>query len=86
MPNGRKACRQGKAGTPYIYQGEEIGSQEALEILAARSRDNGRTPMQWSTEKYAGFFAVTPWILPPDNYRQINAASERHEQDSIFSF
>ena len=110
------ACIHLMRGTPYIYQGEEIGmtnahydsleqyrdveslnyckilqqqgktSEEALEILAARSRDNGRTPMQWSAEKYAGFSAVTPWILPPDTYRQINVASERQKQDSIFSF
>ena len=110
------ACIHLMRGTPYIYQGEEIGmtnahyssieqyrdveslnyyeilqqqgksSEEALDILAARSRDNGRTPMQWSAEKYAGFSAVEPWILPPDSYRQINVASEIQEQDSIFSF
>ena len=110
------ACIHLMRGTPYIYQGEEIGMtnahydsieqyrdveslnyyeilqrqgktpEEALEILAARSRDNGRTPMQWSAEKYAGFSAAEPWILPPDNYRQINVVAERQEQDSIFSF
>ena len=110
------ACIHLMRGTPYIYQGEEIGMtnahydsieqyrdveslnyyeilqrqgktpEEALEILAARSRDNGRTPMQWSAEKYAGFSAAKPWILPPDNYRQINVVAERQEQDSIFSF
>lgn len=110
------ACIHLMRGTPYIYQGEEIGmtnahydsveqyrdveslnyckilqqqgktSEEALEILAARSRDNGRTPMQWSAEKYAGFSTVKPWILPPDNYRQINVAAERQEQDSVFYF
>ena len=35
---------------------------EALTILAARSRDNGRTPMQWSAGPYAGFSTKEPWI------------------------
>lgn len=103
-------------GTPYIYQGEELGmtnahytsiaqyrdveslnyyeillkegksETEALEILAARSRDNSRTPMQWSGEAYAGFSDREPWISSPENYRKINAEAEREEDDSILSF
>lgn len=59
---------------------------EALEILAARSRDNGRTPVQWSAGPNAGFSANTPWILPPENYRQINAEAQMDDPDSIRSF
>lgn len=103
-------------GTPYIYQGEELGmtnahytsiaqyrdveslnyyeillkegksETEALEILAVRSRDNSRTPMQWSGEAYAGFSDREPWISSPENYRKINAEAEREEDDSILSF
>ena len=103
-------------GTPYIYQGEELGmtnahyqdisqyhdveslnyykilldqgktKEEALKILAARSRDNGRTPMQWSSEKNAGFSEAEPWITVPENYREINAEKEIKETDSIYSF
>ena len=110
------ACIHLMRGTPYIYQGEEIGmtnagyasidqyrdveslnyyeilcregksSAEALAILAARSRDNGRTPMQWSAEAYAGFSSHEPWLLPPDNYKKINVAAARQDQDSIFAF
>ena len=69
-----------------ILQQQGKTPEETLEILAARSRDNGRTPMQWSAEEYAGFSTAKPWILPPDNYRQINVESEQQEQDSIFSF
>ncbi len=29
--------------------------EEALQVLAERSRDNGRTPMQWSDQMNAGF-------------------------------
>lgn len=103
-------------GTPYIYQGEELGmtnahytsiaqyrdveslnyyeillkegksEAEALEILAARSRDNSRTPMQWSGEAYAGFSDCEPWISSPENFRKINAEAELEEDDSILSF
>ena len=110
------ACIHLMRGTPYIYQGEEIGmtnphydhieqyrdveslnyykillgqgksEEEALEILAARSRDNSRTPMQWSDEKYAGFSVTEPWIGIPDNYKYINVERELREKDSILAF
>lgn len=103
-------------GTPYIYQGEELGmtnagyrdisqyrdveslnyyeillSQgktpgEALDILSARSRDNGRTPMQWTAGENAGFSEASPWIGLPENYKTINAESEAADEDSILSF
>lgn len=103
-------------GTPYIYQGEELGmtnhhytsisqyrdveslnyyqilldsgktEAEALEILAARSRDNGRTPMQWDDSYAAGFTTGTPWITPPENYRQINTTAQKDDPDSILAF
>lgn len=46
--------------------------EEALDILAAKSRDNGRTPMQWSADKHAGFTTGTPWLQVADNYNEIN--------------
>ena len=103
-------------GTPYIYQGEEIGmtdphfksidmyrdveslnyykilmeqglnSDEALTILDRRSRDNSRTPMQWSAKKNAGFSKVSPWINVADNYKSINVENEKDDKDSILSF
>ncbi|PWJ51003.1 alpha,alpha-phosphotrehalase [Faecalicatena contorta] len=103
-------------GTPYIYQGEELGmtnagyesidryrdveslnyydimlkqgktKKDALEILAARSRDNARTPMQWSDKDNAGFTEVEPWISLPDNYKTINAEAEAKDESSILSF
>ena len=103
-------------GTPYIYQGEEIGmtdphfksidmyrdveslnyykilmeqglnSDEALTILDRRSRDNSRTPMQWSAKNNAGFSKVSPWINVADNYKSINVGNEKDDKDSILSF
>ncbi len=107
-------------GTPYIYQGDELGMtnacftdidqyqdvesknyyrilqengksrEEALEILRARSRDNGRTPMQWNAAALAGFMpegsAARPWIALPTFKREANAETELQDQDSIFHF
>jgi trehalose-6-phosphate hydrolase len=104
----------GMQGTPYIYQGEELGmtnpgfraieqyrdveslnmyaelraqgrsDAELLAILADKSRDNGRTPMQWSAAPHAGFTTGTPWIGCAENYPQINADAALADLDSVF--
>lgn len=104
----------GLQGTPYIYQGEEIGmtnpgyqriddyqdvesrnifaikqaegmnEAEILAILGAKSRDNSRTPMQWSAAPNAGFTAGTPWLTPAANYPEINAEAALADQNSVF--
>jgi trehalose-6-phosphate hydrolase len=101
-------------GTPYIYQGEEIGmtnpkfdriedyrdveslnmfklkreeglsEEEILEILKHKSRDNSRTPVQWSSETNAGFTYGTPWIPVASNYPEINVESALKDKDSVF--
>ena len=103
-------------GTPYIYQGEELGmtnphftsidqyrdvesrnyyrilrqqgktEAETLDIIAQRSRDDSRTPMQWDASENAGFTTGTPWIGIADNYKAINAAAQMDAPDSIRSF
>lgn len=103
-------------GTPYVYQGEELGmtnvafeaiedyrdieSLQAYEELKsqgwneemimksihAKSRDNARTPMQWSAEENAGFTKGTPWINVNPNYQKINAENELSNPDSIFYY
>ncbi len=103
-------------GTPYVYQGEEIGmlnthfshikqyrdveslnyydilleegksSEEALEIINARSRDNCRTPMQWDSSKNAGFTTGQPWIEVPEYGKNITVESQINDDSSIFSF
>ncbi|KAL2685073.1 hypothetical protein Neosp_006168 [[Neocosmospora] mangrovei] len=51
-----------------------------------KSRDNARTPMQWDATPNAGFTAadVTPWMRVNDNYREINAASQTSDPDSVY--
>lgn len=104
-------------GTPYIYQGEEIGmlnahypsidqyrdveslnyygilleqgktEKEALEILAARSRDNSRTPMQWNQERYGGFSEARPWLPMSAKFREeITVEAQEKDEDSILAF
>ena len=112
------ACIHLMRGTPYIYQGEELGMmnahfnaieqyrdveslnyyrilldgglkrQEALGILAQRSRDNSRTPMQWDDTPGRGFTAGIPWIGIPEygSQKKISVASETADPDSILQF
>lgn len=63
-----------------------VSESEALKILAAKSRDNGRTPVQWNGGKNAGFTTGEPWISPAKNYRSINAELESASPDSILDF
>ena len=101
-------------GTPYVYQGEELGMTntqfvdisayrdveslnyhaQALSLgleadavltgLAARSRDNARTPMQWDDTHQAGFTEGIPWLSVNPNYVMVNAKAERLDPGSVF--
>ncbi|HCE2817757.1 TPA: alpha,alpha-phosphotrehalase [Vibrio parahaemolyticus] len=104
-------------GTPYVYQGEEIGMtnpgyteisqyrdvestnmydimvnrdgvshEEMMAILAQKSRDNSRTPMQWNSQKHAGFTEGTPWLEVAKNYSEINAEAAVADLNSVFYF
>lgn len=104
-------------GTPYIYQGDELGMANAgffdlsqyrdlesinayhslvdsgtldkrtmLNYLASTSRDNARTPMQWSGGLYGGFSTSAPWINMGQNWRAANAEREMNDPESVLSF
>ena len=53
-----------------------------LQIIGARSRDNGRTPMQWDGSQYAGFSTVEPWLGIPANHSYINVEAEKKDPKS----
>ena len=103
-------------GTPYVYQGEELGMtnvpfdsiddfrdieslnhyaeaveilghdpEEVLTALRRTSRDNARTPMQWTAGEAAGFTTGTPWIEANPNHTEINAEAEVADPDSVFA-
>ncbi|WP_455139332.1 alpha,alpha-phosphotrehalase [Thermophilibacter sp.] len=103
-------------GTPYIFQGDELGMTnagyqsieqfndvesrnnyrilvergaspaEALHVVNERSRDNGRTPMQWTAGPGAGFTTGTPWLEIPANHALVNAEAEVGVEGSMFEF
>lgn len=105
----------GMEGTPYIYQGEELGMtnillpleehvdletlnmyeerialgydpEEVMASIHARSRDNARTPIQWTAGENAGFTTGTPWMPVNSNYTEINAEAALADPNSIFHY
>lgn len=60
--------------------------QAALKAVAKFSRDNARTPMQWSDADHAGFTTGTPWLKVNPNYTSINAKDQIDDPDSVRSF
>lgn len=103
-------------GTPFIYQGEEIGMrncpfssieeyndvsskdqferairagiapEEALKVVYRRSRDNSRTPMQWSDCENGGFTHGKPWLNVNPNYREINVNNQINDENSLYQY
>ena len=102
-------------GTPFLYQGQELGMvnwkpdsiekyrdiqtiwnyhhsalkkpvEQRLARLYRCSRDNSRTPVQWSGEENAGFTTGTPWMEVNPNYTAINAAEQQTRESSVLNF
>lgn len=63
-----------------------LSPEEALKAVSRFSRDNARTPMQWSNSPNAGFTTGTPWLKVNPNYISINADSQMDDPDSVRSF
>ncbi|MDO4323186.1 MAG: alpha-glucosidase [Lachnospiraceae bacterium] len=63
-----------------------LSEAEALKVISRYSRDNARTPMQWSDAPAAGFTTGTPWLRVNPNYVSINAAAQVHDEDSVFTY
>lgn len=110
-------CLHMMQGTPYIYQGEELGmtnayfnqledyrdieslnaykeltekhglpSEQVMQYLQKIGRDNARTPMQWNDQEQAGFTTGIPWIKVNANYKEINAAQQLADPDSVYHY
>ena len=63
-----------------------LSPEAALKAVARRSRDNARTPMQWTGEENAGFTAGTPWLRVNSNYTAINVEKETIDPNSVLNF
>ncbi|MBQ6708501.1 MAG: alpha-glucosidase [Clostridia bacterium] len=105
-----------QSGTPFIYQGQEIGmtnitldsfeqfkdvltfnnyrmfkslglsDKTILKITNRASRENSRTPVQWTSEENGGFTTGTPWFSVNPNYTEINVEDADKDPDSILNF
>src|SRR6059036_2633552 len=93
MENGRRQMEAMNAllmslpGTPIIYYGDEIGMGDNIYL---GDRNGVRTPMQWSTDRNAGFSEAesaalySPVIVdPPYGYQGINVAAQERTSTSL---
>jgi alpha-glucosidase len=85
-------------GTPTIYYGDEIGMKDTPvppeEIQDPQglnmpglnlSRDPQRSPMQWNSNKYAGFSEAKPWLPVSDDYPRFNVEAEKRDPLSMLT-
>ena len=63
-----------------------LSDQEALEVCNRMSRDNARTPMQWTSEKNAGFTKGTAWLKINPDYKEINVENQENDPDSVLNY
>ncbi len=63
-----------------------LGEEEAFRRVAAFSRDNARTPMQWTDGKNAGFTGGTPWLRVNPNCSRINVKDQEKNAGSVLAF
>lgn len=85
-------------GTPTLYYGDELGIGQVQippdriqdpwarnEPEASFNRDEARTPMQWSEDRYAGFSKTEPWLPVTDDYHTRNVFSQMDKTSSMLS-
>lgn len=60
--------------------------EKAFNKIKIGTRDNSRTPFQWSDSDNAGFTTGTPWLKITGDYRRFNAEDEQKDNDSVFNF
>ena len=108
-------CYMLQKGTPFVYQGQEIGmtnialpdisdykdcaairqynnavrrkpEEKVLPRIQKATRDNSRTPVQWSAEEHAGFSEAEPWFAVNPNYVSINVEAQEADGGSLLNF
>ncbi|SFW34073.1 alpha-glucosidase [Selenomonas ruminantium] len=73
-------------GQYFLALEEGRSPAEAMELVHRYSRDNARTPMQWTKEKNAGFSTGKPWLPVHEDYARQCVEGEAQEADSVLSY
>ena len=55
-------------------------------LIKKTSRDNARTPMQWSGDEGAGFTSGTPWLKLHPNYKTVNVEADLSDSEGVIAF
>ena len=63
-----------------------LSEEEAFRCAARYSRDNARTPVQWSDDINAGFTNGSPWFGINPDYKRINARAQLADEHSVLQF
>lgn len=70
----------------YAHSNLKKSPEERLHKMWRSSRDSARTPVQWDSSENAGFTTGTPWFYVNPNYKEINAAAQEEDPDSLLNF
>ena len=70
----------------HVAKEAGLSEEEALAAIAKYSRDNARTPMQWSAEPGLGFSDGTAWLISPKPDVAINVEDQEKDPDSILNY
>ncbi|MFD2571297.1 alpha-amylase family protein [Spirosoma soli] len=75
-------------GAPAIRYGEELGMGDDLRL---KERLSVRTPMQWSTDRNAGFSTASKTVRPvisqgPYSYQRVNVVTESQDSTSLLNW
>ena len=63
-----------------------LSDQEALEVCSRMSRDNARTPMQWTSGENGGFTKGTPWLKVNPLFKDVNVEAQEQDPDSVLNY
>ena len=70
----------------HVAKEAGLSEEEALAAIAKYSRDNARTPMQWSAEPGLGFSDGTAWLISPKPDYSINVEDQEKDPNSILNY
>ena len=70
----------------HVAKEAGLSEEEALAVIANYSRDNARTPMQWTAEPGLGFSDGPAWLISPKPDYSINVEDQEKDPDSILNY